>query len=67
MAHSADISTPLPSLFSIIAEIFRRDDNTPSLTSQVIELSKLSTADLAERGLKRGEIARFVMHDSYWA
>lgn len=70
MAHpaaSAGLSVPLPNLFSVLTELFGGSADTPSLTQQAIEISKLSDAELADRDLKRGDIARFVMHDSYWS
>lgn len=70
MAHSttpAALSAPFPSLYSILTELFGSSSESPSQSRQVVEISKLSDAELADRGLKRGDIARFVMHDSLWS
>ncbi|MGD9861629.1 MAG: hypothetical protein AB7S99_00300 [Pseudodonghicola sp.] len=69
MAHSTAptaIFAPLPNPFSALSKLFRGDAGASALTRQVIEISKLSDTELADRDLRRGDIARFVMHDSYW-
>ena len=60
-------ATPLPRLAfpfkSLLGAIF---DNSLSRSRQIIALSKLSNEELADRGLRRGDIARHVAHDDYW-
>ncbi|GAA6200133.1 DUF1127 domain-containing protein [Aquicoccus sp. SU-CL01552] len=64
---SAAAATPLPRLAfpfkSLFGAIF---DDSLSRGRQIIALSKLSNEELADRGLRRGDIARHVAHDDYW-
>ncbi len=63
---SAAAATPLPRLafpFKILLGAF---GDSLSRSRQIIALSKLSDEELAERGLRRGDIARHVAHDDYW-
>ncbi len=41
-------------------------DDSLSRSRQIFALSGLSDDELAERGLRRGDIARHVAHDDYW-
>jgi hypothetical protein len=67
MASSfATAPAPLPGLASPFAVLFGAFSDSLSRARQITALSALSDAELAERGLRRGEIARFVAHDDYW-
>lgn len=69
MAHissNAPASTPFHGLFAALTGFFRHYDDALSRNRQVEALMALSDAELADRGLRRGDIARFVFSDSNW-
>jgi len=67
LTTSAATATALPRLafpFKTLLGAFLGD--SLSRSRQIIALSKLSNEELADRGLRRGDIARYVAHDDYW-
>ena len=60
------ITAPVSRFFSRIGEFLMSMAETNSRVRQVEALSALSDDELAQRGLKRSEIARYVFSDSYW-
>ncbi|MDK3018964.1 DUF1127 domain-containing protein [Pseudodonghicola flavimaris] len=69
MAHStapAALPAPMPTVFSFLSALFGSESDILSPSRQAAEIADLSDAELADRGLRRGDIGRFVMHDSFW-
>ena len=70
MAHTtANAPAALPgfSPFSaLFGALFGAFNDSLSRARQITALSDLSDTELEERGLRRGEIARFVTQDDYW-
>lgn len=69
MAHittHAPVSAPFQGLFAALGRVFGHDDDALSKTRQIEALFALSDAELADRGLRRGDVARYVFSDSYW-
>jgi uncharacterized protein YjiS (DUF1127 family) len=73
MAHSSthhDASLSLSGAFhrfsSALGNIFLAWAESDSRLRQMEALNALSDAELAERGLRRDEIARFVFKDVFW-
>lgn len=63
---TASAPAPLPRLTLSLATLFGAFRDSLSRTNQITALSDLSDAELADRGLRRGDIARYVAHEAYW-
>ena len=67
MAYTTTAATaPLPRLALPFKILLGALGDSLSRGHQIIALSKLSNEELADRGLRRGDIARHVAHDDYW-
>lgn len=67
MAYSTTpVPAPLPRLALPFASLFGALGDSLSRSRQIFALSELSDDELAERGLRRGQIAGFVAHEDYW-
>ncbi len=69
MAHSLAPATGFigfPSLAAPFAALFGAFGDSLSRARQIDALSALSDEELADRNLRRGDIARYVTHDSFW-
>ncbi len=63
---SHSILSALGGLFASIGAAMMRVAESQPKVRQVSALQALSDEELAKRGLKRSEIARYVFSDSYW-
>lgn len=63
---TATAPAPLPRLSLPFSALFAAFGDSLSRVRQITALSDLSDAELADRGLRRGDIARYVAHDAYW-
>ena len=63
---TASAPAPLPRLSLSVATLFGAFADSLSRTRQITALSGLSDAELADRGLRRGDIARYITQESYW-
>ncbi|TDK43815.1 DUF1127 domain-containing protein [Antarcticimicrobium luteum] len=57
---------PLPRLAFPFKILFGALGDSLSRARQITALSELTDDELTARGLRRGDIARFVAHDDYW-
>lgn len=64
-AHSSIFGT-IQTVFSAIGKAMLMTAQSDSRMRQVEALNALSDAELAERGLRRDEIARYVFNDAFW-
>lgn len=63
---TASAPAPLPRLAFSFASIFTAFSDSLSRVNQINAISDLSDAELADRGLRRGDIAHYIAQDSYW-
>lgn len=67
MAYTtANAPARLPRLALPFAALFGAFGDSLSRTRQIAAVSALSDAELADRGLRRGDIARYITQDCYW-
>jgi len=67
MAHTTtNAPTALPAFAFPFSVLFGALNDSLSRARQITALSALNDAELEARGLRRGDIARFVAHDDYW-
>ncbi|MDK3074796.1 DUF1127 domain-containing protein [Sedimentitalea sp. JM2-8] len=73
MAHTSthndahfSIFGAIQNVFSTIGSAFVMMAQSDSRMRQIEALNALSDAELAERGLRRDEIARYVFNDVFW-
>lgn len=63
---SGSILAPVAKFFSALGTAFVSMGEASSKMRQVNALQALSDEELADRGLKREDIARYVFSDCYW-